>query len=1094
MKFLQVHTFYNKYLADHYARDPKIAALDFQAQIETLLADGFSASHMFVPYMRDLGYEAQLIIANCAQAQQRWAIEAGALDCLTTNWMFEITRRQVEFFKPDILYLSDPILFDSRFVRALTWRPRLVLGWRAASIPPETDWTEFDLMLSHLKSSREQALRHGAKAVTHFFPGFPRFIAERIANTPKQWDVVFSGQWTPEHGKRNAYLHRVFEARPGTESEFSRGLFLAVHPTTQLPSQLEPLNQGPRWGMEMYQALRSGNIVLNAEIDLAKGEAGNMRAFETTGVGSFLLTERHSNLQAYFEPGRELETFNSEDELFEKIQYYLANPQEREAIAARGQQRCLNDYSMERRAEEFHSIIQALLAQPAASLSSSLSSVIDQAPMLTVEGEETSTFLGQIDSLMADGHHDQALAAIQEGLTEEPASVSLLQRQALTLYVKGDMLRTKKTFEQILSLRPTDLDALISLGDLNLSLHDVEGAHRYFSEAFRLAPQDVDAAVGLALSATGKQDLATLETAYHRLMVLDSSHPRLEEISQSIRQLSASGDSSPLPDDLLDRALACLNNERNADALQILETLSLRSDAPAAIEYGQAVALARLDRKSDATLALHRLLSKIPHHRKAYRLLSELEAGDDSVILSQPTAALAGDREFAELYDAVRPYTMLSVECLFSLYSLTKRVCQENLPGNFVECGVAGGGSSALIAAVIKRYSAQPRFVFAVDSFEGRPELIEANPPQGAEATDWETGAYAASESSLLEICAKLGVSEFVKPIKGDFEHVLLVRRDWFGMIAFLHMDGELYSPTKAMLDHLYERIVGGGLIQVDDYGCYEGCRNAVHEFEAAHELHFELHSIDGTGVWFAKPDRTFQNPAVPRHVVEAFSADDPVRMGLVSQMSPNERFQLHYLLHMTLSGTAKPVRFVEIGSYGGASLLQSYLALKRTYASVEGYAVDPACSTGLQTVLQHTAEEITYLQMFSQDAAPLLQQVFATDGNYPEFILVDGDHSYEGVYRDILHYYPLLKPGGVMMFHDFLPPIDDKNREPIFFHHGGKDPGIRQACEELMEKVYHAEVLELPLLYPEDPTQTQAHLPIIPGVFSTIRAYRKPR
>jgi hypothetical protein len=42
------------------------------------------------------------------------------------------------------------------------------------------------------------------------------------------------------------------------------------------------------------------------------------------------------------------------------------------------------------------------------------------------------------------------------------------------------------------------------------------------------------------------------------------------------------------------------------------------------------------------------------------------------------------------------------------------------------------------------------------------------------------------------------------------------------------------------------------------------------------------------------------------------------------------------------------------------------------------------------------------------------------------------------------------------------------------------------------MEDEYGCEQIEIPLLYPTDPTQTQAYLPIIPGVFSSIRVYRK--
>jgi hypothetical protein len=113
--------------------------------------------------------------------------------------------------------------------------------------------------------------------------------------------------------------------------------------------------------------------------------------------------------------------------------------------------------------------------------------------------------------------------------------------------------------------------------------------------------------------------------------------------------------------------------------------------------------------------------------------------------------------------------------------------------------------------------------------------------------------------------------------------------------------------------------------------------------------------------------------------------------------------------------------------------------------------------------------------------------------GNLPDFILIDGDHSYEGVSQDIVDFYPLLSPGGIIMFHDYLPALDERNRKFIHAHHAGKEPGIRQSCSELMETTYGLQPISLPLLYPTDPTQTQPHLPIIPSVLSTIRAYRKP-
>ncbi|QHG19882.1 hypothetical protein GJB62_06235 [Nostoc sp. ATCC 53789] len=209
--------------------------------------------------------------------------------------------------------------------------------------------------------------------------------------------------------------------------------------------------------------------------------------------------------------------------------------------------------------------------------------------------------------------------------------------------------------------------------------------------------------------------------------------------------------------------------------------------------------------------------------------------------------------------------------------------------------------------------------------------------------------------------------------------------------------------------------------------------------------------------------------------------------------MSKNERFQLYYAVRKLLPTNSSPCRFVEIGSFAGSSLFLNQKALVREHNDLEGWAIDPGLHPQLKLVLDNLLSKITHLRMFSHDALAQLQTIFERDHNYPPYIFVDGDHSYEGVKRDIANYYPLLAPGGLMIFHDYLPPLDEQNSSSILFHHGGNEPGIRQACQELMENTYHCEIIELPLLYPDDPTQTQAYLPIIPGVLSSLKIYRKP-
>jgi predicted O-methyltransferase YrrM len=295
------------------------------------------------------------------------------------------------------------------------------------------------------------------------------------------------------------------------------------------------------------------------------------------------------------------------------------------------------------------------------------------------------------------------------------------------------------------------------------------------------------------------------------------------------------------------------------------------------------------------------------------------------------------------------------------------------------------------------------------------------------------------------------------------------------------------------ILEQFFDRVVNDGFVQVDDYGHGEGCKKALHEFEAQNHLQFNLNKIDYTGVWFTTPNQFLLNPNVGENLLQEFNQDDPVVYGIQSQMSKNERFQLYYVLRQLIPElSSSPLRFIEIGSFAGSSLFLTCKALKRVEQNLEGFAIDPGLHPQLKTVLQQVKKDVNHLQMFSHDAVIQLRQQFEADGNFPPFIFVDGDHSYEGVKQDIINYFPLLKPGGIMMFHDYLPPLNDENRSAILSHHGGNEPGIRQACQELMEDEYGCEQIEIPLLYPTDPTQTQAYLPIIPGVFSSIRVYRK--
>ena len=108
----------------------------------------------------------------------------------------------------------------------------------------------------------------------------------------------------------------------------------------------------PMWGDALYQRLRESKIVLNiTRTNFYGAETGiNLRIFEALSLGCFLLTDYCDEIAELFEVGVEIEVFRSAAELKEKVTYYLNHPEQREAIAKRGYEKFIKQYTWELRA------------------------------------------------------------------------------------------------------------------------------------------------------------------------------------------------------------------------------------------------------------------------------------------------------------------------------------------------------------------------------------------------------------------------------------------------------------------------------------------------------------------------------------------------------------------------------------------------------------------------------------------------------------------------------------------------------------------------------------------------------------------------
>ena len=87
----------------------------------------------------------------------------------------------------------------------------------------------------------------------------------------------------------------------------------------------------------------------------------------------------------------------------------------------------------------------------------------------------------------------------------------------------------------------------------------------------------------------------------------------------------------------------------------------------------------------------------------------------------------------------------------------------------------------------------------------------------------------------------------------GWFQNTLPSDHEDIGPIAILRLDGDWYASTKICLEYLFDKVVKGGIVIIDDYGTYEGCRRAVDEFMKSNQIQAYLAPIDSDCRFFVK-------------------------------------------------------------------------------------------------------------------------------------------------------------------------------------------------------------------------------------------------
>lgn len=375
MKFMIVNTDYIDFQNWLYQCYPGLESRLYEEQMNIRFDTLFGTADFYSANLKRLGHNAWDIIVNMEAAQKEWAKEHGISYEKTSennqgwrrlsnyihrhrrkrhnkNWQYCILIEQVKAFKPDVFFCMAIDIIGSDFLNSIDGHYRLAIGQHAAPLP-RNDIKGYDIVLSSLPCQVDWFRRNGTKSEL-FRLGFEPRILSRIEKNPKLFDLAFVGGLGGCHKNGVKILESL--CSHNTMNVWGYGI-----EDTSKDSPLRPIFKGSVWGKKMYQVLHDARIVFNRHIDIAGPYANNMRLYEVTGVGSFLITDKKVNLGDLFEPGRDVITYESADECAQMVRYYLENENERESIALSGQKRTLNEHTYYHRMEELTTIVRRFI-------------------------------------------------------------------------------------------------------------------------------------------------------------------------------------------------------------------------------------------------------------------------------------------------------------------------------------------------------------------------------------------------------------------------------------------------------------------------------------------------------------------------------------------------------------------------------------------------------------------------------------------------------------------------------------------------------------------------------------------------------------
>lgn len=203
-----------------------------------------------------------------------------------------------------------------------------------------------------------------------------------------------------------------------------------------------------------------------------------------------------------------------------------------------------------------------------------------------------------------------------------------------------------------------------------------------------------------------------------------------------------------------------------------------------------------------------------------------------------------------EILERCKEFTLTSHERQLQTLSSIVHIIKNNIKGDIVEIGVWRGGTIMIMLYKLMQLGVTDRDIHLYDTFTGMTESSDLDKHNGQYAKDmWWVKCDAGFEDVLTNITSVGYPMDKIHFHVGDIRQVKL--EDVPKTIGLLRLDNDWYELYKFELPIFVPRVPVNGIVTIDDYKWWDGCRTAVDEYIASSCPGKEIHVIDEAGVFW---------------------------------------------------------------------------------------------------------------------------------------------------------------------------------------------------------------------------------------------------